>query len=94
MTVETLSTQINKTEIVHFCNEVFKKSNLQIKINEKIFFSDLQKKYILFSTKDEDIIKDFIKLSKKSNLIHGNWLEYGRDQKNKSLIKRNRKKFR
>ena len=48
MTVETLSTQINKTENSTFCNEVFKKSNLQIKINEKIFFSDLQKIYSIF----------------------------------------------
>lgn len=88
ITVETLSTELNINDVIKFCNQVFEKSKLSIKINESgNVYSDLHKKYILFSLKDEEIIKDFIKSSKKSNLIHGNWLEYGRDQKINHLIK-------
>ena len=64
-----------------------KSFNYTYKVKENTLISNNQKKYILISKKDDELIRKFIEETEGSNLIHGNWLEYGRDQKIDFLIK-------
>ena len=87
MTIETLTSEINKNDIIEFTKKIMKSFNYNYKIKEDTLISNDQKKYILISKKDDQLIRKFIHETEGSNLIHGNWLEHGRDQKIDFLIK-------
>ena len=87
MTIETLTSEINNNDIIEFTKKIIKLFNYNYKIKEDTLISNNQKKYILISKKDDELIRKFIEETEGSNLIHGNWLEYGRDQKIDFLIK-------
>lgn len=86
MTIETLTSEINKNDIIEFTKKIMKSFNYNYKIKEDTLISNDQKKYILISKKDDQLIRKFIHETEGSNLIHGNWLEHGRDQKINFLI--------
>ena len=87
MTIETLASEINNKDIIEFTKKIIKLFNYNYKIKEDTLISNNQKKYILISKKDDELIRKFIEETEGSNLIPGNWLEYGRDQKIDFLIK-------
>lgn len=80
ISIETLSDKISSLEVKKVLNNIIKKMKLKIKL-KKYEYIQLQKKYIFISNRDNKIIKTFITKTKESNLIHGNWLNYGRDKK-------------
>ena len=87
ITIETLSDKISSSDINKSLKFFIKKLNynFDLKSNE---FTEIQKKYIIISKKDNKILKTFIDRTKKTNLIHGNWLEYGRDNKINYVLKK------
>ena len=88
ITIETLTSEINNNNIIEFTKKIIKLFNYNYKIKENTLISNNQKKYILISKKDDELITKFIEETEGSNLIHGNWLEHGRDQKIDFLIKK------
>ena len=87
VTIETLASEINNDEIIEFTKKIIKSFNYTYKVKENTLISNNQKKYILISKKDDELIRKFIQETEGSNLIHGNWLEHGRDQKIDFLIR-------
>ena len=87
ITIETLASEINNNEIIEFTKKIIKSFNYNYKVKENTLISNNQKKYILISKKDDQLIRKFIQEIEGSNLIHGNWLEHGRDQKIDFLIR-------
>ena len=87
ITIETLSDKISSSDIKKSLKFFIKKLNYNFDLKSHEF-TEIQKKYIIISKKDNKILKTFIDRTKKTNLIHGNWLEYGRDNKINYVLKK------
>ena len=82
-----LSDLITSSTKIPLSEKIIKSFNYTYKVKENTLISNNQKKYILISKKDDELIRKFIQETEGSNLIHGNWLEHGRDQKIDFLIR-------
>ena len=94
LTVETNSKELKNKDIIKYCNKLFNRyfKNEGLKINENLNFTKENKKYVLITKKDLEIIKKFNNETKNSNLITGSWLKYSRDEKIDFAIKNFEKK--
>ena len=82
LTVETFLKDFRDINIVNFCKTIIKKFNLDLAFfNDNSDVEEIQKKYVVVSSRDKKIISDFILKTKNSNLIPGCWLIYARDMK-------------
>ena len=87
ITIESLRMNLDEKEIVKFVKKILDKLNLKNNIKTESLISSFKKKYFLISKKDDETIQKFINETASSNLIHGNWLEHGRDQKIDYILK-------
>lgn len=82
LTVETFLRDFVDIDIVNFCKKIIKKFKLDLDFfNDNSDVEEVQKKYVVVSSRDKRIISDFILKTKNSNLIPGCWLIYARDMK-------------
>lgn len=72
--------------IIVEAKKILSKFRIKFDIKEN-FFCHQMKRYSLISLKDNKVISQFLKKTKKTNLVYYDWRIYGRDQKINSIIK-------
>ena len=72
--------------IIPKVKKILSKFRIEFDIKDN-FYEHKIKRYSLISLKDNKIISQFLKQTKKTNLVYYDWRIYGRDQRINSIIK-------
>ena len=72
--------------IIPKIKKILSKFRIEFDIKDN-FYEHQIKRYSLISLKDNKIISQFLKQTKKTNLVYYDWRIYGRDQRINSIIK-------
>jgi protoporphyrinogen oxidase len=87
ITIECFNKIENVEKHVSKIDKIFLKFGYDIKLNAiKKFYMKKQKKFFLVTIKDKDIISNFNRAIKKTNLISGAWESYHREKKINSML--------
>jgi len=63
-------------------NDIFKRFGINLNLNKKQkYYKVIQKRFFLVTLKDKSYLDDFYKNSSKTNLVHGAWDSFLREQK-------------
>ena len=68
-------------EIFHEAQDILKKFDISIKLDQKSISQKLDLRFNIVSLHDQDVINEFLTKTKDTNLFPGAWLIYGRDNK-------------
>lgn len=87
ISLECIVHPVNEKKILDEAAKILENFKIKIKINKNTIHQKIDTRFNILSVKDEKIIKIFLDKTKKSNLLNGAWLYYGRDNKISHFIK-------
>lgn len=81
ISLECIVHPVDEKKILDEAVKILEKFKIKIKTNKNTIHQKIDTRFNILSVKDEEIIKIFLDKTKKSNLLNGAWLYYGRDNK-------------